>query len=79
MTQETYKDILDQISAMPTIVGKFTVNRLETQYSKRNGLMMPYLEVRADNKHTLDMILSLYRINYVRPRWEEIRRQKCTQ
>lgn len=77
-TQETHKDILDQITALSTIVGKFTVNRLETPYSKRNGLVLPYLEVRAENKHTLDMILSLYRINYVRRR-REIRRQKNTQ
>lgn len=78
-TQETHKDILDQITALPTLVGKFTVNRLETSYSRRNGLVLPYLEVRAENKHTLDMILSLNRINYVRPRWEEVRRPEYTQ
>lgn len=72
-------DIKKQIDKLPTTVGSFEVNRLETNNSRRNMIRLPYLCIKAENKQTMNTIMSLERIRYVKPEWQDVRKPKYTQ
>lgn len=42
-------------------------------------IRLPYLCIKAENKHTMNTIMSLERIRYVKPEWQDVRKPKYTQ